>query len=689
MVGLRNSLQIRTAQTQTLTMTPQLQQAIRLLQLSTLDLRQEIQQTLESNPMLEVDETAANPNVESLDALADREVSQNIDNEVYNPFSDDPSASPTTVASFAHNEESFPPSTAEVLGRDSALYESHEPVYSSEHSEGASFEHETITSNTQDSSYPSQAEIAIHDYNGESSYTEDYSADCGDAANTLAPDVSSNDYLDAAGAIDAKDTSSYDADAGSYDADAGVGDSYDDYERNLSDLDREMAYDLEHLSDIKTSSKDYQDNASLSESSSAPQEDLPEKLASNMDPGEGSTLDSVDNFMGEDNYSAKLRVKNLVTDDDGRYEGETQIDLQDHLLWQLDCSPLKGRDRTIAETIIDGIDESGYLSIELSEILDVVHDTYPEATLDDVKIVLKLIQSYEPIGVGARDVQECLLLQLRERLKTDQSEDCKMAEEILLHHLDLLSNHDYRSLCSCLGIKIDALKQINDIIVSLSPRPGRTVVKEKANYIVPDVIVIKDKDGNYDVELNPDALPRVKLNEQYKSLVCYARNEREKEFFKSNLQEANWFIQSIAKRNDTLLKVSRCIVEHQKAFLDYGEHRMEPLVLNDIAQEIEMHESTISRVTTEKYIYTSRGTFELKYFFSSHVSTDNGGTASSTAIRAEIKTLVANENPRRPYSDNQIANLLKEKGYCVARRTIAKYREALGIGSSSQRKRLV
>lgn len=678
MVGLRNSLQIRTAQTQTLTMTPQLQQAIRLLQLSTLDLKQEIQQTLESNPMLEVDETAANPNVESLDALADREISQNIDNEIYNPFSDDPSASPTTIASFNHNEDSLPPSTAEVLGRDSSLHDSHDLIYGSEHSESANFERETITSNMLDSSYTTKSDINLHDHSSESSYTDDYANDySAKSANSLNFN-DGNEYFEASSAIK---SSSYD--------DAYVGDSYNDYERNMSALDREMAYDLDHISDFKASSKDYQDNNSSSENASTPQEKLPEKLASNMDPGEGATLDSVDNFMGEDNYSAKLRVKNLITDDDGRYEGETQVDLQDHLLWQLDCSPLKGRDRIIAETIIDGIDESGYLTVDLNEILDVVHDTYSDATLDDVKIVLKLIQSYEPIGVGARDVQECLLLQLRERLKTDQSEECKMAEEILLHHIDLLSNHDYRSLCSCLGIKIDALKKINDIIVSLSPRPGHTVIKEKANYIVPDVIVIKDKDGNYDVELNPDALPRVKLNEQYKSLVCYARNEREKEFFKSNLQEANWFIQSIAKRNDTLLKVSRCIVEHQKAFLDYGEHRMEPLVLNDIAQEIEMHESTISRVTTEKYIYTSRGTFELKYFFSSHVSTDNGGTASSTAIRAEIKTLVANENPRRPYSDNQIANLLKEKGYCVARRTIAKYREALGIGSSSQRKRLV
>lgn len=630
MVSLRNSLQIRTAQTQTLTMTPQLQQAIRLLQLSTLDLKQEIQQTLESNPMLEVDDNALNPNIESLDALVDREQAQNSDGDVYNPFSDDPSACPSNLSSYSTNDDAPPPSTADVLGRDSSMY----PEYAATNS----FE---------------------SDYSASSNATNDLGG--GDAA-----------------------ASNFEGDASDYsDSDLASSNAFD----GMSEADIDMAYDLEHLSSNSAleSSNSIELNSNNSEN-----DNLPDKLATaEIDPGEGSIMDSYDNIMREDNYSAKSRAKSVMTDDDGIYEGETQINLHEHLLWQLDCSPLQGRDRAIAETIIDGVDDSGYLSVELSEILDVVRENYPDASLDDVKVVLKLIQSYDPLGVAARDVQECLLIQLRDKLSREPSEEGKMAEDILLHHLSLLSNHDYRSLCTCLGVKIETLKRVNDIIVSLNPRPGRTVIKEKANYVVPDVIVIKDKDGNYDVELNPDALPRVKLNEQYKSLVCYARNEREKEFFKSNLQEANWFIQSIAKRNETLLKVSRCIVEHQKAFLDYGEQRMEPLVLNDIAQEIEMHESTISRVTTEKYIYTDRGTFELKYFFSSHVNTDNGGTASSTAIRAEIKLLVSRENPRRPYSDNQIANLLKEKGYCVARRTIAKYREALGIGSSSQRKRLV
>lgn len=579
MAGLRNSLQIRVVQTQTLTMTPQLQQAIRLLQLSTLDLRQEIQQTIETNPLLEIDETIANANLESLDAMAERE-RQEHDNEVYDPFSDD----------------------ASYQGADIDLSGDH----------------------LKDGEISSMSELMGQDNNIRSS--------------------SSIEHL------------------------------------NTDSFDFEEHFDIPQNA-LVTSAP----NKELLESS-----ELPSKITeAQIDPGSSSTQENLESFGREDNYSAKSRAKGTVMDDEGMYEGETQINLHDHLMWQLDCSPLKDKDRFIAEAIIDAIDDSGYLTEELEELLPLVQSKYPDSSIEDLSIILKLIQNYDPLGVGARSVKECLLIQLKDLLVRDKRDEVRMAYEVVNKYLDLLSNHDYRSLCSKLGVKEDVLKKVNDVIIALTPRPGRSAIREKADYIIPDVLVIKDDNGNYDVVLNPDALPRVKLNEQYKSLVCYARNEREKEFFKSSLQEANWFIQSIAKRNDTLLKVARCIVQHQKAFLDYGEHRMEPLVLNDIAQEIEMHESTISRVTTEKYIYTMRGTFELKYFFSSHVSTESGGAASSTAIRAEIKTLVANENPRRPYSDNQIANLLKEKGFCVARRTIAKYREALGIGSSSQRKRLV
>lgn len=561
MAGLRNVLQIRQAQTQTLTMTPQLQQAIRLLQLSTLELRREIQQTMDSNPLLEIDESTANSNMESLEALADQERSS-ADNDTFDPFSND--------------------------------------------NQGSDIQFD----------------------NGLSQSGDNLSV-----SNMLNTDNDPHDIRDAV--------------------------SFD--EGQISDFD--------HAADT------------LSEA-------VP--MAEGIqDPGIGSTETHPDSIMREDNYSAGSRSRNQISDEDSVYEGETEQSLKDHLLWQLDCSPLQGRDRLIAEAVIDAVDDSGYLSEDLENILAIVQKEWPDTTIRDVEIVLKLVQHYDPLGVAARNVQECLLIQLNEKAKTDDSNELKLAQFVVGNLLHLLSNHDYRTLCSRLAIKEDMLKRINDIIVSLNPRPGNGAVQTRTDFVIPDVLVYKNADGEYDVMLNPDALPKIRLNEQYRTLAGHARDEREKEFFKSNLQEANWFIQSIAKRNDTLLKVSKCIVEHQKAFLDHGEHRMEPLVLNDIATEIDMHESTISRVTTEKYLYTPRGTYELKYFFSSHVSTESGGHASSTAIRAEIKTLVASENPRRPFSDNQIANLLKEKGFCVARRTIAKYREALGIGSSSQRKRLI
>lgn len=598
MAGLRNVLQIRQTQTQTLTMTPQLQQAIRLLQLSTLELRQEIQQTLESNPLLEIDESIANANVESLDEIAERE--SKAEEEIFDPFNDDETFHGSDIQMSALDEHGEEYNTSKLLNENN---EEHDSGYS-----GGSYK---------------------------ASETNDFEHD----------ELSQSDS---------------------------------DYSLSASDIDFMGATDVvqqEEFNQLRELESRLDGNQQIVESS--------------IDPGERSTVESLDTIARYDNYSAKTRSKNPVLDDDGVYEGETRIDLKDHLTWQLDCSPLKGRDRAIAEAIIDAINDSGYLTENLESILAIVSAQYPDTTMSDVEVILKLIQHYDPLGVASRSVQECLMIQLNERAKTDDSSELKLAQIVVANFLTLLSNHDYRSLCSRLAIKEDMLKRINDIIVSLNPRPGTGVIKEQTDFVVPDVLVFKNQDGEYDVMLNPDSLPKVKLNEQYRSLACYARNEREKEFFKSNLQEANWFIQSIAKRNDTLLKVSRCIVKHQTAFLDFGENRMEPLVLNDIAREIDMHESTISRVTTEKYLYTPRGTYELKYFFSSHVSTESGGLASSTAIRAEIKAIVSTENPRRPFSDNQIACLLKEKGFCVARRTIAKYREALGIGSSSQRKRLI
>lgn len=518
MAGLNNSLQLRTAQTQSLSMTPQLQQAIKLLQLSTLELIQEINQSVDLNPLLEIDEKQ-DDNMQSLDAMIehDRE-----DND-FDLFNDDSSINNNVDISI----------NQEINDHNVLSFEGNNKI--------------------------NQAEQSIeHDF--------------------------------------------------------------DTYQK--------------------------------------------------------------------DNYTQALSrsTKNYELDDNV-FEGETSFSLQDHLNFQLDLSPLTGKDKYIAQNIIDGIDESGYLTEDLNDILQSVQQNYADTTLEDIQTILKLVQHYDPLGIGSRSVQECLLIQLHAKDQNDKT--VKQAITIVENYLNLLSNKDFRSLCQKLSIKENELKKIVDLITSLNPRPGQGVIKEKSDFIIPDVLCYKDKNGEYIVELNNQALPKVKLNETYKAMMHKATTKTDVQFFKSHLQEANWFLQSLNKRNETLLKVSSCIIMHQKDFLIHGEEYMQPLILNDIAIETDLHESTISRITTQKYIHTPRGTYELKYFFSSKVNTESGGSASSTAIRAHIKNLIANENKRKPLSDSQLSKELEKIGIIAARRTVAKYREALGISSSSQRKLLV
>jgi RNA polymerase sigma-54 factor len=254
--------------------------------------------------------------------------------------------------------------------------------------------------------------------------------------------------------------------------------------------------------------------------------------------------------------------------------------------------------------------------------------------------------------------------------------------------MDLLGNRDYRTLARKTRLKESDLKEVLDLIQQLEPRPGNGIIQSESQYVIPDVSVVK-KGTKWVVELNPDSAPRIRVNEAYAAMARNARSSTDTQFIRSHLQEAKWFIKSLESRNDTLLKVASCIVEQQQGFFEYGEEAMKPMVLNDIAEAVEMHESTISRVTTQKYMHTPRGIFELKFFFSSHVNTEGGGECSSTAIRALIKKLVTAENPAKPLSDSKIADLLAEQGIMVARRTIAKYRESLLIPPSNQRKRLV
>lgn len=502
MAGIKGTLQLRTAQTQTLAMTPQMQQAIRLLQLSTLELSQEIRQTVDLNPLLEMDESQNSAQVESLETLAEQEN----DSHDYDPFDNDSSI---------------------------------------------------------------------------------------------------------------------------------------------------------HVSEIESDGRSLHLDAPSASDAATPR--------------------------GENPTDIRAR-RSLSVDQDSVYEGETSETLYDHLMWQLNLSPLQGRDRAIAEAIIDGIDDSGYLRESLDDILAAASQLYPELTMDEVDAVLKLVQRYDPPGVGARGVQECILLQLRELPPDTPGREValSMAED----YFHLLSVRDYRTLRQRLSISEDELKEAGGLIKSLNPRPGHFAIREKADFVIPDVVVFRNKDGSYGVELNQRAMPSVRLNEKYCSLAEHAATERDRQFFKSHQQEANFFLKSIEQRNTTLLKVSECIVRHQQDFMEHGESCMHPMVLKSVAEEIDMHESTISRITTEKYMHTPRGTFELKYFFSSSVTTDDGGAASSTAIRAHIKEQIARENTRKPLSDSQLVEILKQKGFVVARRTVAKYRESLGIAPSSQRKEL-
>ena len=361
--------------------------------------------------------------------------------------------------------------------------------------------------------------------------------------------------------------------------------------------------------------------------------------------------------------------------------------LADKLYWQLNLTRLSDVDRVIAMAIIDSTDPSGRLTSSVDDIhQSLVAGLEVEIELDEVVAVLHAVQQFEPAGVCTRDLQECLLVQLRQLpAGTPWLEEAKM---VINRYIVQLGNADFAQILRRSKLKEDSLREVLNLIRTLDPSPGLSVGEDNTEYVVPDVYVSK-KDDRWSVELNPDIAPKLRINNSYASLIKRADNSPDNTYLRDNLQEARWFLKSLLSRNETLMKVATKIVEHQRNFLEYGEEAMKPLVLHEIAEAVEMHESTISRVTTQKYMHTPRGIFELKYFFSSHVSTASGGECSSTAIRALIKKLVAAENPRKPLSDSKITLLLEEQGIKVARRTIAKYRDTLFIPPSNERKRLV
>src|SRR5687768_2549165 len=355
--------------------------------------------------------------------------------------------------------------------------------------------------------------------------------------------------------------------------------------------------------------------------------------------------------------------------------------LRDHLLSQLTLTNLDERDRAFVMVLIDALDEDGYLTQPLEEIAALLPPE-AEAGMEELTIALRHLQHFEPAGVGARSPGECLCLQLK---TLEDNAVKRLALDIAQKHLELLASRDYTRLKSATGADEEALRGAQRLIQALNPRPGAAFAKVEARYVIPDVIVRKQR-NMWRATLNPDAMPRLRINRLYAELAAGARSGGAG--ISSQLQEARWLIKNVQQRFDTILRVSQAIVDRQRHFLEHGEVAMRPLVLREIAQVLSLHESTISRVTTQKFMATPRGTFELKYFFGSHVATEAGGAASSTAIRALIKQLVSAEDAKAPLSDARISQILGEQGIVVARRTIAKYRESLQIPPVNQRKAL-
>lgn len=360
--------------------------------------------------------------------------------------------------------------------------------------------------------------------------------------------------------------------------------------------------------------------------------------------------------------------------------------LREHLLWQMQMAIFSPTDRRIAEAVIDAISEDGYLTCTLEEIQQSFPDNM-SVEIDEIQAVVHQIQNFDPAGVAARDLSECLLLQMR--VLGPNTPHLDNARRVAtFENLALLANRDFKQLKRTTRLSPEDLQEAIQLIQHLNPRPGGSVTSSHAGYIAPDITVKKIR-GVWRADLTSSAAPRLGINHQYEKLIRRGTATADNKYLQDKLQEARWFIKSLVSRNETLLKVARAIVDRQRAFFAHGAEAMKPLVLHDIAEIVGMHESTISRVTTNKYMLTPRGIFELKYFFSSHVGTADGGTCSATAIRSLIKKLVEAEKPSKPISDSTIADILADQGIHVARRTVAKYREALNIPPSSQRKSLV
>jgi RNA polymerase sigma-54 factor len=409
-------------------------------------------------------------------------------------------------------------------------------------------------------------------------------------------------------------------------------------------------------------------------------EDLPDVPETN-----GESTAEIETIRAEDSWQS--RSEQIVQDGGWNGEGrpvaefadESGQTLREHLLWQLEIEDFTARQALIGEAIIDAINDDGYLTMPLEEVASYL-DKETNVSVREVEETLRKVQRLDPIGVAARSVSECLILQLRQ-LDSD-TPGLELAVALAQEHLDLVASRDYGELRRCLRTSDEDLQDALALVRSCNPKPGLAVSPASTEYVIPDVFV-RRIDNRWQVEISSSGIPRLSVNQQYARLL---RGSGDHAVLRTQLQEARWLIRSLEIRNETLMKVATCIVSRQTDFLEQGEEAMKPMVLRDVAEEIGMHESTISRVTTNKYMHTPRGVFEFKYFFSSHLSTADGEDQSSTSVRAKIRKLIGAENPAKPLSDSKIANLLAAEGISVARRTVAKYREAMNIASSSDRR---
>ncbi len=397
----------------------------------------------------------------------------------------------------------------------------------------------------------------------------------------------------------------------------------------------------------------------------------------------GETTVEIETIKAEDTWQSRSseRIQDGGWNGDGRpasdFADESDKTLREHLLWQLEMEHFTPREAIIGEALVDAINDDGYLTVALDEINASVDD---EVSALEIEATLAKVQGLDPVGIGARNLSECIVLQLRQ-LDT-ATPGLQLAIVLATEHLDLIATQALGELRRTLRTSEEDLHTALALIRGCNPKPGQAVSPVTAQYVIPDVFVRKI-DKRWQVEISPTGVPRLSVNQTYAKLL---RGSGDHPVLRSQLQEARWLIRSLEIRNETLLKVATCIVARQNAFLEQGDEAMKPMVLKDVAEEIGMHESTISRVTTNKYMHTPRGVFEFKYFFSSHLASANGEDQSSTSVRAKIRKLIGSENPAKPLSDSKIANLLDKEGIKVARRTVAKYREAMNISSSSERR---